>query len=349
MVFLCLQILHLPLGTKAFPDSTFWQVVSEQTSHAAWRGLTAWDLIQPLFMFMVGISLPWSVAARRAAGQSAAAMWKHTLWRSLVFVVLGILLVSLGSERTQFDFTNVLTQIGLGYPLLFGLAMTRLRTQVLASVVILVVTGISYALTPDGWEKNRGPGAVFDLWFLNLFPSAQPFTGDPGGYATLNFIPATVTMLAGVMAGQLLHQTTNGADTLRRLLLVSLVLLVVGLLLDLTGIAPLIKRIWTPSFVLLTGGIMGGLLAFTYWLVDVRGISRPFVLLRIVGMNSLILYIVLFLWDPFLPDLVLTHLGWNVLALLPEKVALFTARAAGFGLLMLFCIWLHQHRVYIKV
>lgn len=349
MAFLCLQILRLPLGVNHFPESTFWQVVSAQTSHAAWTGMTAWDLIQPLFMFMVGISLPWSVAARRVAGQTTTDMWRHAVWRSLVFVLLGVMLVSLEAGRTQFDFTNVLAQIGLGYPLLFGLAMTRWRTQAVAGVLILTLVWVAHALMPEGWRKHGGPGAAFDLWFLNLFPRETPFTGNPGGYATLNFIPAVVTMLFGAMAGAWLRGGRDARTTLRGLLFVSAGLLITGLLLDATGLCPSIKRIWTPSFVLITGGLMGALLALCYWLMDVRGASAPFELLRIVGMNSLILYIVLHLWDPFLPDLVYTHLGWNILAILPADAGVFAARCIAWLLLLAFCVWLHRRRIYIKV
>ncbi len=349
MAFLCLQILRLPLGVNQFPDSTFWQVVSAQMSHAAWTGMTAWDLIQPLFMFMVGISLPWSISTRRASGQTTGEMWRHAWWRSFVFVLLGLMLVSLENERTNFEFTNVLTQIGLGYPLLFGLALTRVRTQVVVAVFIPVLVTVVYAVTPEGWQKNSGPGAAFDLWFLNLFPRESVFSGDDGGYTTLNFLPSMVTMLLGSLAGEWLRSGREASQLLRGLIITSAALLAVGLALDFTGLCPSIKRIWTPAFVLITGGLMGGLLALCYWLMDVRGWSKPFELLRIVGMNSLILYIVLRLWDPFLPDFVSTHLGWNILSFLPEAAGTFVARLLGVGLLLAFCVWLHQRRIYIKV
>ena len=130
MAFLCLEVLRLPLGTQHYPDSVFWHVVSTQASHATWTGMTLWDLIQPAFMFMVGVALPWSVANRRARGQTSDGLWRHALWRSVALILLGLMLVSLEETRTLFDFTNVLTQIGLGYMVVFALACLRL-TQTL--------------------------------------------------------------------------------------------------------------------------------------------------------------------------------------------------------------------------
>jgi heparan-alpha-glucosaminide N-acetyltransferase len=354
MVFLCLEVLRLPLGVQKFPDSTFWQIVSTQSAHAPWTGMTLWDLIQPAFMFMVGVALPWSVANRRASGQSSDGLWRHALWRCVALILLGLMLVSLDQPQTQFDFTNVLTQIGLGYTVVFALAWTTRRVQLLAGLTILLLTYLAFVLYPavdyaSHWGRHDNVAAAFDLWFINLFPNAEMFTGNPGSYTTLNFVPAIVTMLAGVLTGETLRSADSPLHRASRIAGWSLLSITVGLILDQTGICPSIKRLWTPAWVLISSGVIGGLVAATYWLTDIRGIARPFELLRIVGLNSLALYVVLYLWDPFLSNLLLTHLSWNLFSGLTETTATFAARLGEYVLLILFCVWLHKRRIYLRV
>src|SRR3954467_11518517 len=95
--------------------------LSGQLDHVAWRGCSFWDLIQPSFMFLVGVAMPFSYANRRARGQSWPELFRHALGRSLILIALGIFLSSAGGKTTQtnFTFVNVLTQIGLGYMVVF--------------------------------------------------------------------------------------------------------------------------------------------------------------------------------------------------------------------------------------
>jgi predicted acyltransferase len=110
-----------------------------QFDHVAWTGCGFWDLIQPSFMFLVGAALPFSYSRRESEGQSAAARFRHVLWRSFVLVSLGVFLSSNGEPQTNFTFVNVLSQIGLGYPVLYLLRERSLRAQFAACAIILVV------------------------------------------------------------------------------------------------------------------------------------------------------------------------------------------------------------------
>jgi len=140
-------------------------------------------------------------------------------------VLLAVFLTSAWSRQTVWVFTNVLAQIGLGYPIVFLLAFARPRTQWLAAFGILFLYWLAFALYPlpaadfdwqsvgippdwthltgftAHWEKNANFAAFFDLWFLNLFPHEKPFVFSGGGYQTLNFVPSVATMLFGVLAG----------------------------------------------------------------------------------------------------------------------------------------------------
>ena len=119
------------------PWVMFWQTAATQLQHVAWTGCTVWDLIQPSFMFIVGVAMPFSYASRAARGDSWGRQFVHALIRSLILIALGIFLRSTHSGMTNFTFEDVLTQIGLGYLILFLLLSTPFAVQALALVAIL--------------------------------------------------------------------------------------------------------------------------------------------------------------------------------------------------------------------
>ena len=202
-------------------------------------------------MFLVGVSMPLSYSRRRARGDSWLRLFGHALFRSLILVALAVFLASNGSTQTNYSFTNVLGQIGLGYTFVFLVLGRPPSVQLAVAVLILFADWLLFALYPlpgpefpyglyganetqllmNGffahWNKNTNVAAAFDRWFLNLFPhpSNDPFRFNPGGYATLNFIPSIATMIFGVLAGELLmsktrpHQQTPHAALRRRRLL----------------------------------------------------------------------------------------------------------------------------------
>lgn len=124
-------------GSNPFPDWLL-KTLGYQFDHVAWTGCSFWDLIQPSFMFLVGVALPFSYSRRASEGQSSAARFRHVLWRSFILVALGVFLSSNWSKQTNFTFVNVLSQIGLGYPVLYLFRERSLRTQFVAAAVILL-------------------------------------------------------------------------------------------------------------------------------------------------------------------------------------------------------------------
>lgn len=214
---------------RQFPDSPLWQTLAYQFDHVEWTGCAFWDLIQPSFMFIVGVALPFSMTRRRARGDSEGALWRHVLLRSLILVALGVFLYSNGKRQTNFIFPNVLAQIGLAYPFVF-LAVGRSRiVQTLGLAAVLGLSWYFFYHHPVGtaelaqslgipadwqkfegfaahWNKHLNAAGAFDRWFLNLFPrpAGDPFVFNAGGYQTLNFVPSIATMIVGVMAGELL-------------------------------------------------------------------------------------------------------------------------------------------------
>lgn len=192
-----------------------WSTFEYQLSHVEWTGCSAWDLIQPSFMFMVGVSLPFSMARRDAEGRAGWRSFLHAVWRSLVLVTLGVALSSsIRDGILHFTFANVLCQIGLGYTFLYLLRGQGLKSLTVCATVILVGYGAWFTLQPIDraeveltkqyliehssepaiaeldwsqfredswaahWNKHTNAAAQADRYFLNLFPRVEePWNG----------------------------------------------------------------------------------------------------------------------------------------------------------------------------
>ncbi len=317
MFLMMAEVLEFGHVSKALPGSSFWAFLAYNQDHVEWVGCSLHDLIQPSFSFLVGVALPYSIASRIAKGQNFGAMFGHTIQRSLILIFLGIFLRSMHREQTNFTFEDTLTQIGLGYPVLFWLGFRTFRTQLIALGVILVGYWLFFAVYPlpgadfdyaavgvtadwehnlqgfaAHWNKNTNAAWAFDQWFMNLFPREKPFIRNGGGYSTLSFIPTLGTMVLGLVAGQWLKSDSAPMEKVKRFAALGIGLLVVGTLLNWLGICPNVKRIWTPTWVLFSGGWCFVFLAAFYWLVDIQGYKKAFFWLIVIGTNSIAAYVI---------------------------------------------------------
>ncbi len=350
-----------------------WQGLARQTEHSEWVGCTLWDVIQPAFMFMVGVALPWSIANRQARGQSFSLMLAHAFVRSLVLVLLAVFLTSAWSERTVWAFTNVLAQIGLGYPFLFLLAFTKPRTQWMAAATILAGYWLAFAVYPlpgpntdwsrvgipenwshlsgfaAHWEKNANLAATFDRWFLNLFPRETPFVYSKGGYQTLNFIPSLATMVFGVQAGRLMRGDQPLIAKLTRLVLAGIAGVAIGLTIQGLGVCPIVKRIWTPSWAIFSAGLVTLLLAAFVALIEWRGWKRWAFPLVVAGMNPIALYVMWQLMSGFVRDNLKRHLGPRIFEGFGLSYAPILERVALLLIFWLVLLWMYRRRIFVRV
>lgn len=363
----------VPQVAKEFPDSALWRFLGHQFEHAEWVGCTLWDLIQPAFMFMVGVALPWSIANRRARGQSFPVMLGHALWRSCALVLLAVFLTSAWSKRTDWIFPNVLAQIGLGYPLLFLIAFAKPRAQWTAAFGILLLCWLAFALhplAPPGfdwaavgvpadwphlagfaahWEKNFNFAATFDQWFLNLFPRETTFVFNAGGYQTLNFVPSIATMVFGVIAGGILRERAELPAKLKTLALLGVGGLALGFAIGVLGGCPIVKRIWTPAWAIFSGGwvllLLSGFVAVIEW----KGWHRWAFPLVVAGVNPITLYCLWQLAGGFIRESIRTHLGQDIFAGFGPLYVPMLERTATLLVFWLILLWMYRRKIFLRI
>jgi len=204
------------------------------------------------------------------------------------------------------------------------------------------------------FNKNSNLAWAFDTWFLNLFPRASPFLFNGGGYATLSFIPTLATMVLGLQAGRWLRMGLAPAPLLSRLALAGLLCIGAGLLLQAVGVCPVVKRIWTPAWVLFSGGWCCWLLAFFYGLTDLAGTRRPAIRravfpLVIVGMNSIAIYCLVHLVDGFIAHSLYTHIGHGAFRVLGDAFEPLLTGLAVMAVLYLVLRWMYYRNLFIRI
>jgi predicted acyltransferase len=373
MLFMASAGLGFPQVAAAMPDSAFWKFLAFHTSHVAWIGGGAWDMIQPSFMFMVGVAMPYSYARRIREGHSFARNLGHALWRAIVLVLLSVFLASKSAKQTTWIFPNVLGQIGLGYVFLFLLFGRGWKVQLAAIAAIAVGYWSWFAWHPlpppefdytkigvkldevrecvlpgffAHWNKGTNAAADFDRWFLNLFPTARRFEFNAGGYQTLNFIPSLITMILGLMTGEMLRRDAlTHRQRLVWLARACAACLAIGLVAGWT-VCPIVKRIWTPSWAFFSGGIAIAVLALFYGVIEVRGWRRwtfPFV---VVGMNSIAMYLMDQLLPGWITDTLKIHLGAHLFDGIWGPV---WQHCSVLLVLWLACWWLYRRRIFLRI
>jgi predicted acyltransferase len=375
MFLMMAEILHLSRVASANPDSIAWKILAWNQTHVEWFGCSLHDLIQPSFSFLVGVALPYSIASRMGKGQSEPLMAAHAAWRSLILILLGVFLRSVGKSQTNWTFEDTLTQIGLGYLFLFLLGHRSIRFQLVSLGLILFGYWLAFVLyplpasgfdygsvgVPPDWGYNRASGIAahfnknsnlawaFDRWFLNLFPRVSAFTYNGGGYATLSFIPTLGTMILGLLAGQWLREDIADKVKLRRLAAAGVAGILIGLALHFTGICPLVKRIWTPGWTLLSGGACFILLALFYYIIDMKGWRKWAFPLVVIGMNSIAIYVLVHLIDKFIVDSFRIHLGQNVFKAFGDGYETLLSGGAALIVFWLILFWMYRRKIFIRI
>jgi len=268
--------------------------MAAETHHAPWHGFRFYDLIFPLFLFIAGVAMAYSLHGRRERGQDRAGLHWRVLRRGLALVLLGLIYNGmLGFDFETLRWPSVLGRIGLAY-LFAGLIVlhTGPRGQVVWMVALLIGYWVLLTFIPvPGFEAGSlTPGATLADYLDRQFLPGRLYHGDRDPEGLLATIPAISTALLGVLAGQFLRSSRWGG--LRKggaLLAAGVICLGVARLWD--PWFPINKNLWTGSFVLHCGGWSLLLLGMFYLVIDVWGLRKPALVFAVIGANPLTIYI----------------------------------------------------------
>lgn len=375
MLLMMAEVLRLSNVAEALPESGFWQTIAFHQSHVPWVWLSLHDMIQPSFTFLVGVVLPYSIASRKNKGASIESILGHTIKRSLILIFLGVFLRSMYSKQTYWTFEDTLTQIGLGYTFLVIISLYSRKVQIGALIFILFSYWLAFALYPlpgaafdyaaagvpanwehnlsgfaAHWNKNTNFAWAFDQWFMNLFPRESPFLFNSGGYSTLSFIPTLGTMVLGLLAGNVLNSSLTSKEKLKSFIITGIVLILIGALLHVSGINPVVKRIWTPAWTIFSGGICFLFLAFFYGLIDMSDRKVSAFALMVIGTNSIAAYVIA---DGgmrgLINDSLYIHLGQNFDQIFGSAYSTLVSGGLVLFFEWLILYWMYKKKIFIKI
>lgn len=324
-----------------FPDNEAWQIIREQMGHRAWEGLTVYDMVFPLFVFLAGISMSFSLQRQMSSGCTAGRILGKLWRRALVLAVLGwVINGPLSWDASQMRYASVLGLIGISGALAGSwvvLSRSRLQGALIGAAIILAAVGAAQWMGGD-----MTPGGCFNSKADTRLCPGVLHSGcyDPEG--PLCIISACALSLLGYATG--LHLTRTDMGAFKR----CAILLGAGALLLGAGLQmPVIKGIWTPGFVLSCGGIgmllMGGL----HPLTDVKGHTAWCKPLAIVGSNALFIYMVTHL---FSFTALAERLSCGVLSrVLPTELLPAGYAAGALVLAWLLCLFLYRRSVFIRL
>ena len=277
-----------------FPSSGVMQWLSSQMRHVEWNGLAQHDTIFPLFLFIAGVSFPFSIAKQRAAGKSEKQIFVKIITRGIVLVLLGMVY----NDFFKLDFANmrcasVLGRIGLAW-MFSALLFMKLKNKLLAVIAAFILVGYWLLLWlipggPDTYSFEHNLVGVVDRVLLpGKLYSGNHF--DPEGL--LSTLPAIVTAMLGMFTGKFIRISNDRISGNRKTLYMvaaAVALLLTGLLWS--YVFPVNKKLWSSSFVCVVAAYSLFLLALFYYIIDVKGYRRWTFFFRVVGMNSITIYL----------------------------------------------------------
>jgi len=325
-------------------SGTIVSFLGTQLDHHPWNGLHFWDLIQPFFMFIVGVAMPFSFTKRWNRGDSWGVTFRHTLQRSFLLLFLGWALYCIGPGRLCLRLTNVLAQLSLTYLVAFLMMRKAVKWQMLVSFGMILLSFLLYQFwAVPGYNQPYIADHNFGTWFDVAILGEM----NGGHWVAVNAIPTTAHTIWGVIAGMILMNNWLPKKKVKVLLLAGMVGLIIGYSLD--PWIPIIKRICTPSFVIVSGGWAFIALAISYYVIDVLKFTNGTRFFAIVGMNPLFIYLfahiggnelIAKIYKPFVP----LFFNWGG----KLAIEMATSLLVWFSLWYI-CYFLYKRKIFIRV
>jgi predicted acyltransferase len=280
-------------------STTGW--INTQLTHVEWEGFHFYDLIFPMFLFIMGAVLPFSISRRRERGESLRRLHWHIVKRAALLILLGLIYQGLlNFNFAEMRWSAVLTLIGLSY--LVGALIvlnTSIRTQAIIAAVLLLFYWAALALIRIQMTKGTTvisfgagdytiQGNLISFLDQALIPGSHPYGGVTLGVGPFLTVTGTANVLIGSLAGHWMRSKQSGNRIVSGMVLAGVVSLFVGYAWG--CLFPIIKLIWTSSFVLVACGWSLLLLALFYWIIDVQGHKKGAFFFIVIGTNAIAIY-----------------------------------------------------------
>lgn len=328
-------------------NNSITNVISAQLDHAEWLGFTFYDIIMPLFMYLVGVSMVYSFRKRLSVDPSKLNLWKHILVRIFWLWIFGMMLQGklLTYDINEIKFySNTLQAIAAGYLIssLFILNLSIIKQIITTAGLMLVYWAIMvFAPIPGLGSGHFAPEVNFALYIdkllLGKFQDGTTYTWI---ISSLNF--GATTML-GVFTGYLLQSDKKPVTKLYYLIIAGVALVVSG---EVWGLVlPSIKHIWTSSFVLFSGGICVLLLAFFYLLIDVLNFKKWSLFFIIIGSNAIAAYVSASLFNFTLVSVIFV----GGLEKYVSAWYWFILATSGVAVLFLILRYMYKNKIFLKI
>lgn len=325
--------------------------LATQMSHVDWDGLRHQDTIFPLFLFLAGVSFPFSYAKQVANDKSRGQIYGKIFYRALMLVFLGLVYNGLFQLKFPMRCASVLGRIGLAWmfaALLFINFKPKARAAIAAAILVGYYLLMKFVPAPDvpGAQPFTFEGNLVGFVDRCILPGKfYEETFDPEGI--LSCLPAIVTAMLGMFTGELVRKPEeeySGNSKTIRLLAAAAAMLVIGLVWSLDF--PINKKLWSSSFVLVVGSYSVAVFAIFYWIIDVKGWDKWITFFTVIGMNSITIYLAQGIID-------FNGIGrfffGGLAGLCSEQWAVVILSAGSFFVSWLFLYFLYKKKVFLKV
>ena len=312
----------------------------QQLSHVPWEGLHFWDLIQPFFMFIVGVAMPFSLTKRWKRGDSWKETLYHVLTRCFLLLVIGW---AFGSSIDNSNFNNVMAQLSVTYLVAFLIMRKKLVWQLLISFALILVSDLLYRFWPvEGFNHPFVAGQNFGSW------TDLMLTGNlnHGNWVPFNAVPTSAHTIWGVIAGYILKNEWTPKTKVLILFSVGMAGVIVGY--ALSPFIPIIKHICTSSFIIVSGGwcVIG--MAVSYWLVDIWNFKKIPMFFAAFGMNPLFIYLTAGSFKNLFRGLVDPYV-YRIFSWTNDVVLVVISTALVAAMLWYVCYFLYKRRIFIRL
>jgi predicted acyltransferase/uncharacterized membrane protein YjdF len=331
----------LGMVTWLYPSAA--EALEDQLTHPKWQGFVAWDLVMPVFLFLVGTSMPFSLAKRCELGLPLRSTYWRVARRVVALWVLGWVAQKFRYRAEGMElYSNALQAIAVGY-LVASLALLHLRKkgQLILFLTLVLAYGAMLMFVPfpghpaGTMERTANLPLYLEEVVLGDYRHEHSFTW------LLSSLGFAATVLLGAMSGHILRAPFPPARRLLWLATIGAACMAAGWLWSYW--IPLNRHLWTSSMVLWAGGVSFLMLAMFYAVIDVAGFSRWSFPLAVIGANALLAYIL----DPFFDK----GSNWLITSLIPNCPELcldLLSSMSELGLLWLLLWYLYHKRLFFR-